>query len=298
MSLVEKLNSVKTRVNNIENAIDSSGVLDDTDGTVTDKVNLLIEKAQNAGGEIRKPYIDTRLITDWSYFFSYASNWDIAFEIDTSNGTNFSNMYFRCERKVSEFPWIDTSKGTNFSNMYNYCWAIKQCPLTDVGNGTAFNYMLANCDALQSVKLNTHKGVSFNDMLSRCTSLMSAEIYTENATNLTGLFYDDYRLVTIVSPLDFSKVTNLTSTFYGCKALKNIEFVRETIKISISFSNSPDLTAESKQSIFDGLATVTTAQTLTLNANTKILQSQVDAANAKGWTVAGGTIVSEDEYYG
>ena len=50
-------------------------------------------------------------------------------------------------------------------------------------------------------------------------------------------------------------------------------------------------------SIINGLAVVETTRTLTLPTNLKILQSQVDSANAKGWTIAGGKVVSEEEYY-
>ncbi len=119
-----------------------------------------------------------------------------------------------------------------------------------------------------------------------------------NSTNVMNIFSDDIVLEEIQKPLTFAKATNLTNVFLKCYALKDIKFVKETIKVSISFVQSSLLSAESIQSIIDGLATVTTAQTLTLNANAKILQSQVDSANAKGWTIAGGTVVSEEEYYG
>ena len=86
--------------------------------------------------------------------------------------------------------------------------------------------------------------------------------------------------------------------FLTQKFFTEIRFKENTIGVSISFAWTRPLSAESIQSIIDGLATVETAQTLTLHANVKILQSQVDSANAKGWTVAGGTVVSEEEYYG
>ena len=79
--------------------------------------------------------------------------------------------------------------------------------------------------------------------------------------------------------------------------MREIRFVENSISIPLTFTSS-NLSPDSKNSIFNGLATVETAMTLTLPANLKILQSQVDSANAKGWTVAGGTVVSEEEYYG
>lgn len=131
------------------------------------------------------------------------------------------------------------------------------------------------------------------------------EVYlsnTERITTWSGCFYSTNNLWHIYGDLDFSSTTNVSNAFQAT-GLRTISIVPNTVKISIAF-NSPKLTNgtngtfNSIQSIFDGLATVTTAQTLTLNATLKILQSQVDVANAKGWTVAGGTIVSEEEYYG
>lgn len=119
---------------------------------------------------------------------------------------------------------------------------------------------------------------------------------TEKITDWYGCFYSSANIISVYGDLDLSSATNITSAFQAAR-ITNISFVPNTIKLSIQF-NSGILSAESIQSIIDGLATVETAQTLTLAANPKILQSQVDSANAKGWTVAGGTIVSEEEYYG
>ena len=93
------------------------------------------------------------------------------------------------------------------------------------------------------------------------------------------------------------KTASNTNAFPSCVSLKEVRFVPNSIKVSIKFANSNLLSTDTIQSIIDGLATVSTAQTLTLHNKLKILQSQVDSANAKGWTVAGGTVVSEEEYY-
>lgn len=121
--------------------------------------------------------------------------------------------------------------------------------------------------------------------------------YKATITDISYAFYYSSKLKSIYGALDISGCPNTNATFDRCTLLEDIEFVPSTIKASISFNTSPLLSNESKESIFNGLATVETAQTLSLHANTKILQSQVDSANAKGWTVAGGTVVSEEEYY-
>lgn len=116
-----------------------------------------------------------------------------------------------------------------------------------------------------------------------------------------NIFNSCSALETIEIPFDMSKhnAYHMAGMFGGCISLVNVRFVKETIKDSITIP-SPVLSAESIQSIIDGLAVlvVGATRTLTLHADAKIMQSQVDSANAKGWTIAGGTVVSEEEYYG
>lgn len=141
---------------------------------------------------------------------------------------------------------------------------------------------------------------SFNYFARECEHLEVLDL-TEYARNISSFNYFVYsckNLKSILGALDISTCTLNSNPFTLCSSLEDIEFVPNTIKSSISFSNCQKLTNKSKQSIFEGLGTVETAKTLTLHSSLKILQSQVDSAYAKGWTIAGGTVVSEEEYYG
>ena len=226
----------------LEQLIDQSGVLESTDGTVTEKVEELIDCA-----ELEK----------------WARQFDIS--VPTSG-----------RQKMTYIP-----KTRAFSSRESLENAFSSCPYLVVVFGLDISSVT-----------NTKSMFSSDQMLET--------VVLENTGNVTGwyrAFYKCYNLKS-VKTLDFSSATYIDDMFWGCGSLEEVRFVPETIKVSISFVYCSLLTAESIQSIVDGLATVTTAQTLTLPANLKILQSQVDSANAKGWTVAGGTVVSEEEYYG
>ena len=130
------------------------------------------------------------------------------------------------------------------------------------------------------------KHITFNTIFDSCAR-------TNNAfTNLRALEIIDG------TPFNLSATTLMSNMFSYCNELKEVRFVENSISMSITFQWCDKLSTDTIQSIIDGLATVDTAQTLTLHNDVKILQSQVDSANAKGWTVAGGTVVSEEEYYG
>ena len=99
------------------------------------------------------------------------------------------------------------------------------------------------------------------------------------------LMFSGSAIETIEEPLDISNVTNTTNTF-ACDNLTEIRFVSGTIKLSLDFSRCSKLSAQSVQSIIDGLATVTTAQTLTLNKAITLTDEQKATITAKGWTLA------------
>ena len=113
-----------------------------------------------------------------------------------------------------------------------------------------------------------------------------------DATKLTtcrNMFVNCSALETIEMPFDVSKhnAYHMEAMFSGCISLVDVRFVKETIKGSIKIP-SPVLSAESIQSIIDGLATVATAQTLTLHADVKakLTAEQLATITGKNWNLA------------
>ena len=104
--------------------------------------------------------------------------------------------------------------------------------------------------------------------------------------NVQGIFEGCESLESIPL-LDWSSVTNCGNAFYRCYALKDVGGFTG-LAISVSFAQSNVLTRESVLNIFNGLATVTGGQTITLHASVLALLSSADIAIAtnKGWTVS------------
>ena len=99
------------------------------------------------------------------------------------------------------------------------------------------------------------------------------------------LMFSGSAIETIEEPLDFSQVNDTTNGF-ACDHLTEVRFVSGTIKKSITFNRCSTLSAQSVQSIIDGLATGTTAQTLTFNSAIILTDAQKASITAKGWTLA------------
>lgn len=167
------------------------------------------------------------------------------------NGNNFVKFTINSKARDMSFCW---EANTNLTIWNNIC---------DTSLITNFLATFQSCSNLKEIN-----GLS-----------------TQSAKNFSYAFNACLALETISTPLDFSKVTNTFLCFNLCRALKNIKFFAETIRNSLSFESSDKLTAESVQSIIDGLATVTTAQTITFHRDIALTDEQKQTINEKGWTL-------------
>lgn len=154
---------------------------------------------------------------------------------------------------------------------------------------TTVEHLTINCPALvANIQQMLYSTTAFDDTLKRVTF----NVDTENCNNATNAFAG-LRALEIVDgkPLNCSSATvaNRANMFAFCKALKEVRFVANSIKISISFNNCLSLSTDTIQSIIDGLADLTggTAQTLTLHATVgaKLTDTQKATITAKNWTL-------------
>lgn len=262
----------------LEQIIDESGVLDSTEGTVTKKVEKLVGKAN---------------------------------DIKAFEGVPTARALFKSTKTFPSKATVNLSYATDVYQAFSY-WNTDPIPIVEeltvnapnikVSNNQAcMGQMFTSNNGVKKVELNMPDGCQYMaSTFAQAKNLGEIILFfsTKNIKEYTQAFSGCTALKKIDGVLDFSSATNVQYMFSNCNSLEEMRFEPNTLSLSISLANSSKLTSGSVQSIIDGLATVTTAQTLTFNASVKILQSQVDSANAKGWTVAGGTVVSEEEYYG
>jgi hypothetical protein len=131
-----------------------------------------------------------------------------------------------------------------------------------------------------------------NYMFAECLSLTEITfIGSLMFYNVSNIFNTCSALKTINGKLDFSKVivaNSITHCFTRCYVLEDVEFVENTIRLSIIFAHCNLLSDKSIQSIIDGLAEVETTQTLTLHADVKakLTEAQLTQITSKNWTLA------------
>lgn len=166
-------------------------------------------------------------------------------------------------------------------------WKYNRLPKTDFSNVTSLSYAIYSTQ-LEYIDfyINSSKCRNFGDALSVNKKLKwIVGIDLSSATTIFDLFMGNGELETIQEPLNIPNVTRTANAFGECLALKDIRFVPETIKMSISFAHSSLLSDESIQSIIDGLATVETMQTLTLHSTVgaKLTETQLTQIANKNW---------------
>lgn len=177
------------------------------------------------------------------------------------NRSTYSNCFSYIGDNEIPYFTMNPQAGTN-ARMYWYS-KITKLPKFDYSHSFNLEDFCNGCSLLEEVISDTLKPKYCSGMFKGCTSLM--KLYTLNLDRVANGFQKDI--------------------FYNCKALVEVRFVAETIHWSISFADSPLLSAESVQSIIDGLAPVTTVQTITFHKNIALSDEQKQTINEKGWTL-------------
>ena len=160
-------------------------------------------------------------------------------------------------------------------------------------NDGNLNYTFRSTTGLESITLKcTTRGVAMHahGAFSRCSDLKFLDLSEFNTTFgvSTDVFYSCTSLEEIRGEIE-NTTTNWTLWFASCVKLREVRFKANSIKGDLNISQSPLLSAESVQSIVDGLADMTggTSYKLTLHADVKakLTEEQLSTIAAKNWTI-------------
>lgn len=211
--------------------------------------------------------------------------------VDKPNVPNYTisgkPVSYRCHYSTSKvvFKDFDTSAVTNMSEMFSECYNITTLDLSSFNTSAVTNMfvMFQSCGRLTTLDVS-----SFN---------------TSSVTNMRFMFSNCRNITTLdLSNFDTSAVTDMDSMFYNCNKLTTIigthtleEVQAGTVKamrglkVSISFSSSPNLERASILALFYGLADLTgkTKQTISLHSTAKarLTAEDIKIATDKNWNV-------------
>lgn len=220
---------------------------------------------------------------------------------DIPNVTDVVEAFKGCTL-LTEIGNINAPLVTNLKDMFNGCTNLKTIGVLSIPKVQTFSYPFYNCKTLESIEqFNISSATNLASLFTQSNNLKSIDFVnsTSKVTNFSGLFAGKTVLET-VKGLDLSSATNLVSMFASCSNLKNITFVENSIKINFNLGSSSLLSDESIQSLINGLATVETAQNLTIHSDvaTKLTDEQKATISSKNWNIdipSGGEVKTELE---
>ena len=177
--------------------------------------------------------------------------------------------------------------GAVFPDGYESIIKVKKAPQTST-------YIYHQAIGLKKSKLISDDNtglINFNHSHRTTTTPTLVEVdltkYNTNFATFQETFRGQKKLESIDGAMNLSQCTNVSNAFTDCNALEDIEFVPNTIPISISFNTCNKLTHDSLMSIINGLAVVSTTQTLTLGTTNlaKLTTEEKAIATEKGWSL-------------
>lgn len=221
------------------------------------------------------------------------------FEISVGDLKSASLNELFINKKISTITHlgIDTRRVTNLQSMFQNCSSLTSLDVSGFStqNVTLMYGMFQNCSSLTSLDVSnfsTQNVTTMSVMFQGCRSLKSLDVSnfnTQNVTRMSGMFYycNSITELNFGDNFDAGKVIDVNDMFYNCSSLKTITGCIKNLRISLNLSSCP-LDHDSALRIINGLATVTTAQTLTLSSTTKSTLSATEKAVLinKGWTLA------------
>ena len=217
------------------------------------------------------------------------------------NTTSVKGIFRDCQ-KLTSVANFNIPNATNVEEAFSGCTNLTTIGVLSIPKVKTFNNLFYNCKVLESVEqFNVSSATSLASLFAQSNNLKSVDFVnsTSKVTNFSGLFAGKTVLET-AKGLDLSSATNLASMFASCSNLKNITFVENSIKINFNLGSSSLLSNESIQSLINGLATVETAQNLTIHNDvaTKLTDEQKATISSKNWNIVipqGGEVKTELE---
>lgn len=208
---------------------------------------------------------------------------------NTSNITDMSYMFQSCTKLVSIPTNMITGNNTSFKGTFYGCSKLTTVPQTlNCYCCTSFNAMFYDCSKLTKVPTfnNTFNVTNCKQMFYNCSKLTEVSVFNTNkVTSMEEMFYNCGQL-TEIPAFKASKVTSLSGVFSRCYKLTAIHMTG--MAVSFSLKDCIALEEAALVEVLNNLATVTTAQTLTLGTNllAKLTDEEKAIATNKGWTLA------------
>lgn len=233
------------------------------------------------------PNIDTSNVTDMSHMFYHCYRLQKVPSFNTSNVISMQNMFYYCS-SLTSVPAFDTSNVTTMSSLFYYCFSITSIPAFNTINVTRMDYMFYSCFSIKTVpELDTRNVRNFYYMFNSCSSL----------TTIEGISFKSFSDSTMKNNYIVGSIAN---TSIRKAVFKDIGYQSTAVQFNTSkienWGVNTDEIPDARQSLIDSLITYSFDRatagyptcTITLSSTTKALltSDEISQINAKGFAIA------------
>lgn len=237
-----------------------------------------------------KPF-DTSNVTNFRNMFNlFAFDMDLSW-VDTSNGTNFESM-LEFYGALTDASWLNiTSSATNIIELFNGCTKLQKYPTSmDLTNITNLQSTFASNVKMETPPTfnNSSSVVACQKTFQNCTNLKVAPPLSGTMTIVREMFFNCKNLRSIPA-YDCSSIVAYPNSYrmaYQATGVK--ESLITTHKSQVSYANC-GLSRSAIVDIFNNLQTNADGRTIYVGANPEsnlLTASDLLIATNKGWTVS------------
>ena len=181
----------------------------------------------------------------WFYDFGYLAEIENISYLNTSEMTDMSYMFYRCEKLQSlDLSNFNAAMVTDMRYMFYDCSNLQSINLSNFNAAmvTDMHYMFYDCSNLQSINLsnfNAEKVTNMSNMFSDCPKLQSLDLSsfnTEMVETMRAMFSDCPNLQSLdLSNFNTEKVTDMSYMFNNCSKLQSIIISKDFTTKSMKF---------------------------------------------------------------
>ena len=139
-----------------------------------------------------------------------------------------TGMFYDCRSFTGNLTGLDTSEVTNFSNMFENCINLTLMPPIDTSSATSMYRMFGACEKLQTMEIATYNYSHVQDfaqMFWQCTAIKNLPwINFSAATNLTNMFQATGSNLTEQSRDNLLRSLTSAIAYTGTKTLSQLGF--------------------------------------------------------------------------
>ena len=139
-----------------------------------------------------------------------------------------TGMFYDCRSFTGNLTGLDTSEVTNFSNMFENCINLEIMPPIDTSSATSMYRMFGACEKLQTMEIATYNYshvTNFGQMFWQCTAIINLPwINFSAATNLTNMFQATGSNLTEQSRDNLLRSLTSAIAYTGTKTLSQLGF--------------------------------------------------------------------------